>query len=282
MKGISVTNQFESATTLTSDTPWLTPPKNLVLGDDEVHVWRAALNVHASRVQSLRRTLSADERARAERFHFEKDREHFIVARGLLRSILGRYLNVDPSQLRFSYSPYGKPSLARESGGADLCFNLSHAGGLALYAVTRGRDIGIDVESIATDSANELVAERFFSIQEVAALRALPENMQSLAFFNCWTRKEAYIKARGEGLSLPLDQFDVSLAPGGPVALLNTAGNPQEASRWSLRELTPGAGYVAALATEGDSWELRCWQWRDRSADFDGCANADSECRPDC
>ncbi len=96
-------------------------------------------------------------------------------------------------------------------------------------------------------------------------LRALSGDMQQLAFFNCWTRKEAYIKARGEGLSLPLDQFDVSLAPGGPAALLSTAGNPQEAFRWSLRELTPGSGYVAALAAEGDNWELRCWQWRDRS-----------------
>jgi len=231
------------------------------LGDDEVHVWRAALNIKESRVQSLRRTLTADERARAERFHFQQDREHFIVARGLLRAILGRYLDVDPSQLRFSYSPYGKPSLARESGGGDLCFNLSHAGGLALYAVTRGRDIGIDVERIRADLADEQVAERFFSPREVAALRALSGNMQPLAFFNCWTRKEAYIKARGEGLSLPLDQFDVSLAPGEPAALLRINGNAQEASRWFLQELAPSPVYAAAVAVGGCDWRLKCWQW---------------------
>ncbi len=261
MKEVLATDHLESAPKLTSDTTWSFPPKNLTLGNDEVHVWRAALNVQASHVQCLRRTLTADERSRAERFHFQKDREHFIVARGLLRAILGRYLDVEPSQLRFSYSPYGKPSLARESGSGDLCFNVSHADGLALYAVTRGRQLGVDIERVRADLADEQVAERFFSQQELAELRTFSGSMRSQAFFNCWTRKEAYIKARGEGLSLPLDQFDVSLAPGGPAALLSTAGNPQEAFRWSLRELNPGSGYVAALAAEGDDWQLKCWQW---------------------
>jgi len=261
MKGVSVINQFESTPTLTADTSWSSPSKNLILGDDEVHVWRAALNIKESRVQSLRRTLTADERARAERFHFQKDREHFIVARGLLRAILGRYLDVEPSQLRFSYSPYGKPSLAGEFNADALCFNLSHADGLALYAVTRGRQLGIDIERVRAELADEQVAERFFSPREVAVLRALSGNMQPLAFFNCWTRKEAYIKARGEGLSLPLDQFDVSLTPGVTAALLRTNGDPQEASRWRIQELAPGAGYVSALAVKGHHWRLKCWQW---------------------
>ncbi len=261
MKSVSITDQSESAPTSTSDTPWSISPRNPTLGDDEVHVWRAALDVHAPHVQSLRRTLTADERARAERFYFQKDREQFIVARGLLRAILGRYLDAEPSQLRFSYSPYGKPSLAGEFNADALCFNLSHADGLALYAVTRGRQLGIDIEHVRADLADEQVAERFFSPREVAELRTFSGSMRPLAFFNCWTRKEAYIKARGEGLSLALDQFDVSLAPGGPAALLSTAGNPLEAFRWSLRELTPGAGYVAALAAEGNNWRLRSWQW---------------------
>ncbi len=245
--------------------PWPSAPSDLILENDAVHVWRGALNVEEPVLESLRGTLTADERSRAGRFHFHKDRERFIVARGLLRAILGRYLDADPSQLRFSYSPYGKPSLARESGGGDLCFNLTHAGGLALYAVTRGRDVGIDVERIRTDFANEQIAERFFSRQEVAVLRALSGNMQPQGFFNCWTRKEAYIKARGEGLSLPLDQFDVSLAPGEPVALLRTNGNPREASRWFLQELALETGYVAALAVKGHSWQLKCYQWPDES-----------------
>lgn len=175
MKGIFVTNQFESAPTLTSGVPWLSPPIQLILGNDEVHVWRAALNVTASCIQSLQRTLTTDERARAERFHFQKDRDHFIVARGQLRAVLGRYLDVEPSQLRFSYGPYGKPSLARESGGGDICFNVSHAGGLALYAVTRGRDIGIDVERIGTDFANEQVADRFFSLERSLRFARFPK-----------------------------------------------------------------------------------------------------------
>ena len=132
-----------------------------------------------------------------------------------------------------------------------------------LYAITRGRKIGIDVERIGRDLKGDAIAERFFTPREVAMLRALPPDMQTQGFFACWTRKEAYVKARGDGLSLPLDQFDVSVAPEEPAALLHTKGDPSEASRWSLKDLTPGPGYAAALAVEGDAWLLRCWQWRE-------------------
>ncbi len=242
---------------------WCPPPENLTLGNDEVHVWRAFLDLPASQVQSLQQTLVAEELRRAERYYFQKDREHFIVARGLLRAILGRYLRIEPSQLRFCYGPHGKPELAGQTGGEALRFNVSHSHGLALYALTRDRKIGVDLERIRPDLADEKIAERFFSPREVAVLRALPTNMQPEAFFACWTRKEAYLKARGEGLALCLDQFDVSLAPGEPAALLSTNGDPQEVSRWSLQELDPGPGYVAALAVEGHAWQLKCWQWPD-------------------
>lgn len=240
---------------------WYPPPKVLTLGSDEVHVWRASLDLPASRVRGLQQTLAADERARAERFYFQKDREHFIVARGVLRDILGRYLDMQPGQLRFCYSPNGKPALAREFGGDALRFNLSHSHGLALYAVNSGREIGVDIERIRHDLAKEQIAERFFSPHEVSVLHALPANMQKEAFFTCWTRKEAYIKATGKGLTFPLDIFDVSLVPGEPAALLSTKWDPQEASRWSLQELNPGPGYVAAIAVEGHHWRLKCWQW---------------------
>ncbi|MFQ5794197.1 MAG: 4'-phosphopantetheinyl transferase family protein [Candidatus Bipolaricaulia bacterium] len=243
------------------DRLWGPPPANLALSNDDIHVWRASLDLTASRVQSLQHTLTPDELDRAERFYFQKDREHFIVARGLLRAILGRYLNVEPSQPRFCYSPYGKPTLVTTSGKNTLSFNVSHSYGLALYAVTHGRKIGIDLERIRADFACEQIAERFFSPQENVVLRALPASMKHEAFFTCWTRKEAYVKAKSEGLSLPLDQFDVSLAPGEPAALLSTNWDPQEASRWSLQALTPGPGYVAALAVEGYHWQLKCWQW---------------------
>ena len=240
---------------------WCPPPEILTLDNNEVHVWRASLDLAASRIQSLKQTLSLDEREKVERFYFQKDRRRFVITRGLLRMILSLYLEIEPSQLRFDYDIYGKPALARESGGAELCFNLSHSHGIALYAVTRNREIGVDIELVRAEVEIQQIAERFFSPQECATLCALPSNMQAEAFFACWTRKEAYIKARGEGLAFPLNQFDVSLAPGEPAALLSTKGDPQEASHWSLHELDPGPGYVAALAVERYGWCLQCWQW---------------------
>lgn len=240
---------------------WCLPTlETLVLESDEVHVWRSYLDLAASQIQALYQTLSADERSRAERFYFQQDQHRFIAARGILRAILGRYLRVESNQLRFGYGLYGKPALTGECGGEDLRFNLSHSDGLALYAVTRGREVGVDLERIRADFVDEQVAKRFFSPEEVSALQALPAHLQKEAFFNCWTRKEAYIKARGEGLSFPLDKFEVSLSPGAPAALVSTLSDPQEATRWSLHHLFPGPGYVGALAVEGQSWQLKCWQ----------------------
>jgi 4'-phosphopantetheinyl transferase len=245
----------------TPDRLWLPPSADLALSNDDIHVWRTSLDLSESCVQRLRRTLSEDELNRAARFYFERDRIHFIVARGVLRDILSRYLGLAPGHLRFSYTSYGKPALVASHGGDTLNFNLSHSHGYALYAVTRGREIGVDIEYIRPDFATEEIAERFFSARETAALRALPGEVRHEAFFLCWTRKEAYIKARGEGLSHPLDQFDVSLIPGESARLLGTRGDPQELFRWSLQELFPGPGYAAALAAEGRDWRLACWQW---------------------
>ncbi|HEV2436441.1 MAG TPA: 4'-phosphopantetheinyl transferase superfamily protein [Verrucomicrobiae bacterium] len=243
--------------------PWLAPPETPVLGPDEVHVWRATLDQTPSQIRSFRHNLAADERARAERFHFERDRGHFIVARGVLRAILGGYLNRAPECLSFCYSSYGKPALAGESGGDAIRFNVSHSHGIALYAVTRGREVGVDLERIRSNLAVAEIAERFFSRREVAALRSLSTEEQREVFFRCWTRKEACFKARGEGLSLPLDQMDVSLTPGEPGAVPGGQPDSSEASRWSLQELAPAPGYVAALAVEGQGWRLACWQWPD-------------------
>ena len=240
---------------------WNPPPPVLTLSSHDVHIWRTSLELSAWHVQRLRQTLAPDEIARGERFSFERNRQHFIVARGVLRAILSRYVSVDPSQLGFSYSHYGKPALATAPGRDWLRFNVSHSHELALYAITRGREVGVDIEQLRADVASEAIAERYFSPCEVAMLRTLPAHFRCEAFFTCWTRKEAYIKARGEGLAFPLDRFDVSLAPGEPAALLRTLGDPGEASRWSLRGLTPGAGYVGAVAVEGHDWQLTCWQW---------------------
>jgi 4'-phosphopantetheinyl transferase len=229
---------------------------------EDVHVWRIALEVGDTLLSRLREMLADDERRRAERFHFDKDRRHFIAGRGSLRVLLARYLTRRPEEVRFTYTNYGKPMLADESNIGDVRFNLTHSHGLALLAVTRGRDLGVDVERLRDmERDGEPLAERFFSPREAAALRSLPPELRREAFFHCWTRKEAYIKANGKGLALPLDQFDVSLHPGEPAALLATRHDPEEAARWSMHSLFPGEEYVGVLAVEGHSWRLWCGDW---------------------
>jgi 4'-phosphopantetheinyl transferase len=239
---------------------WQPAPARLTLGPAEVHVWRAALDLREPVVRRLWQLLAPDEQARAERYVFPKDRTHFLVARGLLRVLLGRYVQRQPQLLRFCYGPHGKPELAPDMADT-LRFNVSHSHGLALYAITRQRDIGVDVEYVRPGFAEERIAERFFSPREVAVLRALPGALQTTAFFACWTRKEAFIKARGDGLSLPLDQFDVAFTPGEPATLLYTAWDPSEAARWTIRDLAPGPDYMGAVAVAvaGPAWQLTCW-----------------------
>jgi 4'-phosphopantetheinyl transferase len=239
---------------------WTPAPKLLTLANDDVHVWCAQLDTPPVAVHRLQETLAADELDRAARFRFEGHRRHFIVRRGVLRAILGHYLGVEPGVLRFAYSPYGKPALAAPDSGRGLNFNLSHSQGLALYAFSRGRELGIDIEALRLDIEYERIARSFFSPREQAALMALPSEQRGQAFFCCWTRKEAYIKARGEGLSMPLHQFDVSLVPGEAARLLETRPDPGEGQHWSLRNLEPASGYFAALAVEGQGWQLFCWR----------------------
>ena len=240
---------------------WNPPPDDVAWPQDEVHVWRATLDWSAEAIADLEPILAPDERERMRRFHFERDRRCHLVARGLLRTLLGRYLGMAPGQLRFDYSPFGKPSLAADLVQSPLQFNVSHAGELVLIAVAAGRTLGIDVEHIRTDIAVGEIAARFFSANERNALATLAGDLQHHAFFDCWTRKEAYIKAIGDGLSLPLDQFDVSFLPGEPARLLATRPDPAEAGRWCLQGLDVADGYKAALAVEGAGWTLRCWDW---------------------
>jgi len=239
---------------------WLSPPTHPRASHDEVHVWRVSLDqLQAPKFVAL---LDDDERLRAARFRFPEHRNRFTVARGALRTILGRYLEVEPVALQFSYGSYGKPALAE--GFPTINFNLSHSGEFMLLAVTRGREVGIDIELIKQEFATTEVADRFFSRREILSLRSQARQLQTEGFFNCWTRKEAYIKARGEGLSLPLDQFDVSLEPA-RAALLDNRISPGEVSRWSLQELHPAPAYCAAVAVEGLSWKLRLIDFSSRT-----------------
>jgi 4'-phosphopantetheinyl transferase len=230
------------------------------LSPDIVYVWRASLQRPDARITQFFATLSEDEQQRAQRFHFLEDRRRFIVARGILRALLARYLLLEASALRFEYNLYGKPALA---DGGNVRFNVSHSGGLALYAVTLNREVGVDVERVRPEFADVAVAERFFSRQEVATLRTLPPKVRVEAFFNCWTRKEAYIKGRGKGLAIPLDQFDVSLMPEEPAAVLADRDAPAETGRWSLWPLAPALGFAGAAAAQGHGCQLLCAQWPD-------------------
>jgi 4'-phosphopantetheinyl transferase len=221
----------------------------------------------APRVLNLQRALSSDELHRAARFRFQRDRQRFVVSRGLLRVILGRYLDTAPGELCFRYGEHGKPFLDPAFDREGLCFNLSRSGGLALYAVARGREVGIDLERVCHVAEVEQIAERFFSAREKAALRTFPADLKHEMFFAYWTRREAFAKALGSGLSLPLDQenanafFDVSPIPGEPTMLSGTGERSRESSRWAIRPLLPAPGYVAALVAEGHDWCPVCWHF---------------------
>jgi len=230
------------------------------LPTDEVHVWRANLNWAQERLNRLAEVLSQEERARAERYHFEADRKRSIIGRGLSRLLLAHCLGESPQRLQFVYNPFGKPALA-PGHVRPLQFNVSHSGEWVLIALSVNRPLGVDVERKREEMATEAIAERFFSPAECSALSALPSAVRCAAFFACWTRKEAYLKARGDGLSLPLDQFDVAFVPGAKPRLIATRHDPIEAQRWTLSELQVGCNHAAALAVEGADWTLRCWDW---------------------
>lgn len=232
-------------------------PAQLMLDVNQVDVWRADLELGPPELYRLQKTLSPDELDRAARFHFPNDQQRFIAARGVLRDILARYLGRSPAELHFSYASFGKPSLASDCAADSLQFNLSHSGSIALYAVARQREVGIDLERIEPRLAEDGIAEKFFSRNEVTKLRSLPSSARLQAFFNCWTRKEAYVKARGAGLQIPLESFDVSLAPDEQAAFLSGGE-----FGWSLGALLLDPDYAAAIAVEGKDWQLRLWQWQ--------------------
>jgi 4'-phosphopantetheinyl transferase len=200
------------------------------LGDDEVHVWTAFLDTSPGSLDRLARTLSADEWERAHRFHFEADRRRFVARRGIRRSILARYAGREPDRLQFMSGTYGKPELA----GDAICFNCSESGGLALYALTRGLRIGVDVERLRpfTDACG--IARSFFAPPEHAALCTLPPGDRDEALLRCRSCKEAYVKARGEGLARSLDNFVVTLAADGSARLEQVDADPRGAAGWSL------------------------------------------------
>ena len=243
-----------------SPSEWGDAPEALPPPRDHVHVWLFGLNPMTAQLQVLWDTLTSDERARADRFHFERDHRRFIAARGQLRMILGRYTGVDPKALTFSYGPRGKPILSHPRRTPTLSFNLSHSGEMALAAVTHERAVGVDLEEMRVLQDAEAIADRFFSPRESSVLRALPEKERLEGFYRCWTCKEAYVKATGDGLARPTESFDVAFGRGEAAQLLSVEREPDEAARWSMAALAPAPGYVGAIAVEGHGWSLACWR----------------------
>jgi 4'-phosphopantetheinyl transferase len=234
----------------------------ITLPNNEIHVWRAWLDQASSQFEFIKTNLTDGELIKAMKYVFERDRKRFIVSRGVLRLILASYLGIEPIHIQLSYGAQGKPLLEGSTNRENkLEFNLSHSENLVLYSITGGYRIGIDLEKIRPIPEIDRIAENFFSYRENIELSALPVGLQEEAFFNCWTRKEAYLKACGAGLSTAPDSLEVSLVPGEPAALLNVARHPNEASQWSLFSLLPAPGYVAAIAVQRNPWHLRFFQW---------------------
>lgn len=221
-------------------------------------MWRVLLDRDHRPIGELVDSLSSDERERAARFRFDAHRRAFVTGRATLRAILGRYCGEDPASVRLGVTDHGKPFLL---DGGDVSFNLSHSGAVIVYAVAWRRRVGIDVERVRSDLDHDALSARFFAPEEQRALRRVPEAQRQAAFFACWVRKEAFVKGRGEGLSLGLDQFVVSVAPDQPPRLLAVRGRPGESEGWSLHALDAGAGYSAAVAVEGPVRQVRCRDW---------------------
>lgn len=233
------------------------------LQPDHVHVWRARLDQPAAVVAALTGVLTDDERTRARRFRSDSHRDRFIVCRAAQRDIVAAYAGVAPDAIAFQYSPCGKPSL---DGGSErarrIRFNTSNSGRLAVFAVAMEREVGIDVEADRAIPDALSIARRFFSAAELDALRATPAESRHRAFLTCWTRKEAFIKAVGPGVSMPLDGFDVTIRPDEPAALRCTRPDPSAAERWSMHSLDVGPGYFGALVVESTIDGLHSFEWR--------------------
>ncbi|MGB3534001.1 MAG: 4'-phosphopantetheinyl transferase superfamily protein [Microcoleaceae cyanobacterium] len=235
---------------------WLPPPNQLKLSPNQVDIWQADLDLSAQQLAQFQLTLSTDEQQRAERFRFDRDRNQYIAGRGILRTLLGQYLNLTPQQLKFSYSDKGKPALSNTSFTQPIQFNLSHSYQKAIYAITLNDRVGIDLEYIREIEALSL-AKRFFSDYEYLQLTAFPEPEQQYLFFQLWTAKEAYLKATGEGL-IGLEQIEISLKT---MQLFSVNSPKKLLSNWSILPLNVDDHYIASIAIEAENLEYRYLQW---------------------
>ena len=228
------------------------------IGQNEVHIWKASLDLNSSQTEKFLKILSVDELQRAGRFHFEKDRHRYIAARGILRKILGTYIETKPDEILFEYSSFGKPAIATDRDFSNINFNLSHSGALALYAFTHDRKIGIDIEQVRFDIDVMEIAGKFFSEEEITSLKLTDEQDRHDVFHKYWTRKEAFLKALGEGISFPMKNFDVSSINETGLLKVELPADERNNVLWYLQDLFPVRGYRAAVVTEEGQCELSC------------------------
>jgi 4'-phosphopantetheinyl transferase len=225
-----------------------------VLAESELHVWRASLDLSCAILNRLENTLNAQEKKRAERFLVPHARDRFVAARGILRKLLGAYLGLAAAKVTLSYGPQGKPFLSPEHNSR-ICFSVSHSHGMGLFVFASGQEVGVDIEQVKSNFRGMEIASHFFSEEETAGLAKLPPKLAEEAFFGCWTRKEAYIKARGQGLGIPLRSFTVRFAEKEQLV-------PDEAGAlWSCYALEPAAGFSGAVVAAGEKWKLKYWEW---------------------
>lgn len=240
---------------------WRSPPVQPWLAHAEIHLWWVALEDWRSQVVNLSQWLSVDEQIRAGEFYNKRDQQRFIISRGILRHLLGQYLQQAPADLEFTYGPYGKPDLAPPLADGGLCFNLSHSQDRALYAIARQCRVGIDLEKIRPLSNPHRFIRRILSAQEQADLNALSEAEQQQSLFYYWTAKEAYIKAVGTGVFQLARHVDVSVTS--PTPLIRQVGHDvQEGRQWRLDCFQPMDGYAGALVSDGPLNNLSCWHYQ--------------------
>jgi 4'-phosphopantetheinyl transferase len=243
---------------------WQFPPQSLVLSENNVHLWRANLDLPEAEIEELESLLSSDEQARADRFRFPQHRRRFIAARGILRQIIASYEDIKPNlPALFEYSPLGKPRLSVSLGDRDLQFNVSHSNELALYSFTRRDRIGIDLESEKLHSDVIQIAQRFFTTNEATYLAGLTEDLQIPAFLQIWTAKEAYLKATGEGIANSLNKVEIALDRDLEVSLVTIGDNTSVAENWLMTKIFAAENYLATLAVETQERSpiIELWSW---------------------
>lgn len=239
---------------------WPLLQNDLSFHDNEVTVVAADLDqVNGNRLANFSAVLSADELDRASRFRFDQDRNRFVAAKGILRLLVAGLLRIEPASVRFEMGKHGKPFL----GAGEFEFNISHSDRLAVFAFSKSSAVGVDVECVSRKVEYKSVAEKFFCKAEFEKLVSLPPAQLELGFFNCWTRKEAFIKAVGEGLSYPLDRFEVTLKPDEEAVFIEIEGITPQPHEWGLRSFVPEEGFVGALAVNGEIQSLVCRRWDD-------------------